>query len=114
MNIPVKQHPTIKKFSPITGTPWFIRRIVVDALLSRVGLHQHPEEEHPDDESMPIALVFLLRRIDELAAHHTALEQCIGQIERECQKRNRHLSFPGHWGRSAKAEADKKRGATSA
>jgi hypothetical protein len=82
MNIHPKQHLIIKMFSPSIGTSWFIKRITVDGLLSRVGILMQSQEEQAG-EPMPVALATLLRRVDELAAHHTILEECIGQIERE-------------------------------
>ncbi len=95
MNIPLKHHLTIKMFSPTNITSWFITRITRRAFLSRVRrLMQHQEEEQEQSsEPMPIALATLLRRVDELAAPHTSLEECIRQTEREWewqgQKRNR-------------------------
>lgn len=82
MNIPLKRHFTIEMSSPVTRTSRFITRITIDAFLSRVGILMQSQEEQAG-EPMPVALATLLRRVDELAAHHTILEECIGQIERE-------------------------------
>lgn len=102
MNIPLKQHLTIKNLSPTTGISWFARQMAVDAFGRCVGMLVCPQEEQeqqPDDEPMPIAVATLLQRVDELAAHHASLEEDIRQIERErkCHGRNRLLLFPGSW-----------------
>lgn len=102
MNIPLKQHLIIKMSSPSIGTSWFIKRISVNVFLSRVGILMQSQEEQPDEERMPVAVAALLQRVDELAAHHARMEECIGQIERdwewECPRRSHHLfSLGSRW-----------------
>lgn len=95
MKIPLKQHFASEMPLPRTRTSWFITRITIDAFLSRVGMlmQSQEEEQEQSSEAIPVALAILLRRVDELAAHHTSLEECIRQTEREWewqgQKRNR-------------------------